>query len=426
MRPPRLDSQPPSSHTNPPRSPRRPGVISQGAGVSSSNAPLAGLKVVELARILAGPWIGQVLADLGADVVKIESPQGDDTRRWGPPFVRDVDGADGDAAYFHACNRGKRSLVADFRVDADRVRVRELAAHADVLIENFKVGDLARYGLDYPSLHALNPRLVYCSVTGFGQDGPYAPRAGYDAMIQAMGGIMSLTGEADGAPQKIGVAFGDIFAGLHGVVGVQAALLQRARTGRGQHIDIALLDCMVGVLGNQAMNYLVSGQSPARMGSAHPNIVPYQPFAARDGELMLAVGNDAQFAKLCEALGESALARDARFASNAGRVRHRGVLVPLLAAAFANTTRDDILRALEALGVPAGPINDMAQVFADPQVRHRRMQLQFDAPGVEGGQVPGVRTPVGFSDAPLALGRASPRLGEHDMEDVLREWSEGA
>ena len=426
MRPPRLDSQPPSSHTNPPRSPRRTAVISQGAGVSSSNAPLAGLKVVELARILAGPWIGQVLADLGADVVKIESPQGDDTRRWGPPFVRDVDGADGDAAYFHACNRGKRSLVADFRLDADRVRVRELAAHADVLVENFKVGDLARYGLDYPSMHALNPRLVYCSVTGFGQEGPYAKRAGYDTMIQAMGGIMSLTGEADAAPQKIGVAFGDIFAGLHGVIAVQAALLQRERTGRGQHIDIALLDCMVGVLGNQAMNYLVSGQSPTRMGSAHPNIVPYQPFAARDGDVMLAVGNDAQFAKLCEALGEAALAQDARFASNAARVQHRDALVPLLASAFANTTRDEILSALEQRGVPAGPINSVADVFADPQVRHRGMQLRLDAPGVEGGQVPGVRTPVGFSDAPLALGRASPRLGEHDMDEVLREWSEGA
>lgn len=394
--------------------------------MSNSNAPLAGLKVVELARILAGPWIGQVLADLGADVVKIESPQGDDTRRWGPPFVRDADGAEGDAAYFHACNRGKRSLVADFRNEGERRQVRELAARADVLIENFKVGDLARYGLDYAALHALNPRLVYCSVTGFGQNGPYAHRAGYDAMIQAMGGIMSLTGEADGAPQKTGVAFGDIFAGLHGAIAIQAALLQRQRTGRGQHIDIALLDCMVGVLGNQAMNYLMSGRSPTRMGSAHPNIVPYQPFAARDGELMLAVGNDAQFAKLCEALGEAGLADDPRFASNAARVRHRDALVPLLAAAFANVARDDILGELERLGVPAGPINDMAQVFDDPQVRHRGMRLQLDAPGLEGGAVPGVRTPIRFSEARLALGRASPRLGEQRMDDVLREWSEGA
>lgn len=394
--------------------------------MSSSNAPLAGLKVVELARILAGPWIGQVLADLGADVVKVESPQGDDTRRWGPPFVRDAGGGEGDAAYFHACNRGKRSLVADFRNEDQRMQVRELATHADVLIENFKVGDLARYGLDYAALHALNPRLVYCSVTGFGQDGPYAHRAGYDAMIQAMGGIMSLTGEADGAPQKTGVAFGDIFAGLHGAIAIQAALLQRQRTGCGQHIDIALLDCMVGVLGNQAMNYLVSGQSPTRMGSAHPNIVPYQPFAARDGELMLAVGNDAQFAKLCEALGEAGLADDPRFANNAARVRHRDALVPLLAAAFADIARDDILGKLERLGVPAGPINDMAQVFDDPQVRHRGMRLQLDAPGLEGGAVPGVRTPIRFSEARLALGRASPRLGAQRMDDVLREWSGGA
>lgn len=394
--------------------------------MSSSNAPLAGLKVVELARILAGPWIGQVLADLGADVVKVESPQGDDTRRWGPPFVRDADGADGDAAYFHACNRGKRSLVADFHIEADRVHVRNLTARADVLIENFKVGDLARYGLDYATLGVLNPRLVYCSVTGFGQDGPYAQRAGYDAMIQAMGGLMSLTGEADGPPQKIGVAFADIFAGLHGVIAIQAALLQRQQTGRGQHIDIALLDCMVGVLGNQAMNYLVSGQSPQRMGSAHPNIVPYQPFATRDGELMLAVGNDAQFARLCEALGEMQLASDSRFASNAQRVRHRDVLVPLLASAFARTTSEAILGSLERLGVPAGPINSVAGVFADPQVRHRGMRLRLDAPGIEGGAVPGVRTPIRFSDALLALGRPSPRLGEQRIDDVLHEWSKDA
>ncbi len=399
--------------------------IAQGAGLSNSDAPLAGLKVVEAARILAGPWIGQVLADLGADIIKIESPQGDETRRWGPPFVRDADGADGDAAYFHACNRGKRSLVADLRDETDRTRVRDLAAQADVFIENFKVGDLARYGLDYATLHALNPRLVYCSVTGFGQDGPYAQRAGYDAMIQAMGGLMSLTGDADGAPQKIGVAFADIFAGLHGVVAIQAALLQRERTGRGQHIDIALLDSMVGVLANQAMNYLASGQSPWRMGSAHPNIVPYQPFATRDGELMLAVGSDAQFAKLCEALGETELANDPRFTSNADRVRHRDVLVPQLASAFANTTRDDILRTLENLGVPAGPINTVAEVFDDPQVRHRGMQLQLDAIGAEGGSVPGVRTPIRFSDAQLVLERPSPRLGEH-TDEILREWGEQA
>ena len=398
----------------------------QGAGVSNSNAPLAGLKVVELARILAGPWIGQVLADLGADVVKVEAPQGDDTRRWGPPFVRNVDGSAGDAAYFHACNRGKRALVANFRDADDLARLHALIAQADVLVENFKVGDLARYGLDYPSLQLRNPRLVYCSVTGFGQDGPYAQRAGYDAMIQAMGGLMSLTGEADGPPQKTGVAFADIFAGLHGVIAIQAALLQRARSGRGQHIDIALLDSMVGVLANQAMNYLVSGQVPMRMGSAHPNIVPYQPFATRDGELMLAVGNDAQFARTCEVLGLAQLASDPRYAANADRVRHRESLLPVLAEAFAQTRRDEILATLERIGVPAAPINDVAQAFADPQLRHRGMQLRLDAPAVEGGTLPGVRTPIRFSEAELVLERAAPRLGEHRIEDVLRDWGTGA
>lgn len=390
---------------------------SQGAVLSSSNdAPLAGLKVVELARILAGPWIGQTLADLGADVVKVEAPEGDDTRRWGPPFVRNADGSEGDAAYFHACNRGKRSVVADLRSEAGRALVRDLAAGADVFVENFKVGALAKYGLDYASLHALNPRLVYCSITGFGQDGPYAARAGFDAMIQAMGGIMSLTGEPDGGPQKIGVAFADLFAAQHGVIAIQAALLQRARTGHGQHIDIALLDSMVGMLANQAMNYLVSGASPTRMGTAHPNIVPYQAFAAGDGALMLAVGNDAQFARLCEVLEVQQLAADRRFATNADRVRHRAVLVPLLSDAFARQARDDVLAKLEAQGVPAGPINAVAEVFDDPQVRHRGLQIELDAPDVADGRMPGVRTPIRFSDATLVLDRPSPRLGAHTQE----------
>ncbi|QNN45206.1 CoA transferase [Thermomonas brevis] len=390
---------------------------SQGAVLSSSNdAPLAGLKVVELARILAGPWIGQTLADLGADVVKVEAPEGDDTRRWGPPFVRNADGSEGDAAYFHACNRGKRSVVADLRSEEGRALVRDLAGDADVFIENFKVGALAKYGLDYASLHALNPRLVYCSITGFGQDGPYAARAGYDAMIQAMGGIMSLTGEPDGGPQKIGVAFADLFAAQHGVIAIQAALLQRARTGRGQHVDIALLDSMVGMLANQAMNYLVSGMSPTRMGTAHPNIVPYQAFAASDGALMLAVGNDAQFARLCDVLDVPQLANDPRFATNADRVRHRDVLVPLLADAFARSSRDDVLAKLEAQGVPAGPINSVAEVFDDPQVRHRGLRLDLDAPDVADGRIPGVRTPIRFSGAKLALDRPSPKLGAHTQE----------
>jgi len=390
---------------------------SQGAVLSSSNdAPLAGLKVVELARILAGPWIGQTLADLGADVVKVEAPEGDDTRRWGPPFVRNADGSEGDAAYFHACNRGKRSVVADLRGEAGRALVRDLAAGADVFVENFKVGALAKYGLDYASLHALNPRLVYCSITGFGQDGPYAARAGYDAMIQAMGGIMSLTGEPEGGPQKIGVAFADLFAAQHGVIAIQSALLQRARTGRGQHIDIALLDSMVGMLANQAMNYLVSGASPTRMGTAHPNIVPYQAFAAGDGALMLAVGNDAQFARLCDVLDVLQLANDSRFATNADRVRHRDVLVPLLADAFARSSRDDVLAKLEAQGVPAGPINSVAEVFDDPQVRHRGLRFDLDAADMADGRIPGVRTPIRFSGATLALDRPSPKLGAHTQE----------
>lgn len=380
---------------------------------SSNTAPLAGLKVVELARILAGPWIGQTLADLGADVIKIESPQGDDTRRWGPPSIEQVDGGVGDAAYFHACNRGKRSLVADLRDADDLARVRELAAQADVFIENFKLGGLAKFGLDFASLHALNQRLVYCSITGFGQDGPYAARAGYDAMIQAMGGIMSLTGEPDGPPQKIGVAFADLFAAQHGTIAIQAALLQRAQTGIGQHIDIALLDSMVGMLANQAMNYLVSGQVPKRLGSAHPNIVPYQPFAAQDGELMLAVGNDAQFLRLCDVLDLPELAFDARFTNNAARVQHRQVLVPILAAAFAPRTRAEVLAALERAGIPAGPINTLADVFADPQVRHRGLRLALPDAATAGGTLPGLRTPIRFSEAALATHTRSPQLGEH-------------
>lgn len=381
--------------------------------MSDATAPLAGLKVVELARILAGPWIGQTLADLGADVIKIEAPQGDDTRRWGPPFVPQADGSAGDAAYHHACNRGKRSLVADLRAADDVARVRALAAQADVFIENFKVGGLQKFGLDFPALRAVNPRLVYCSVTGFGQDGPYAARAGYDAMIQALGGIMSLTGAPDGPPQKIGVAFADLFAGLHGVVAIQAALLQRERSGRGQHIDIALLDSMVGMLANQAMNYLVSGQVPTRMGSAHPNIVPYQAFATRDGHLLLAVGNDAQFARLCALLDLPELADDPRYVDNAARVRHRDALVAVLAAAFARRDRDAVLAALERAGVPAGPINDLAAVFADPQVAHRGLRLDLSDPAVAGGSLPGLRTPIRFSEAVLATRTRSPHLGEH-------------
>ena len=375
--------------------------------------PLAGLKVIELARVLAGPWIGQTLADLGAEVIKIESPQGDDTRRWGPPFVRDVDGKDGDAAYFHSCNRGKRSVVADLRSDEGVALVRDLVADADVLVENFKVGGLAKYGLDYASLSALNPRLVYCSVTGFGQDGPYAKRAGYDAMIQAMGGLMSITGEADGSPQKVGVAIGDLCAGLYGVIAIQAALAMRERTGHGQQVDIALLDTMVAMLANQNLNYLVSGNVPTRLGNAHPNIVPYQVFAVRDGLIMLAVGNDAQFAQFCAVIDQVELTADPRFATNAARVGHRQALIAILEAALAEHERDELLDQLEKRGVPAGPINGLDQVFADTQVLHRGMQLELASASHEGGHVPGVRTPIRFSDAELALSQRSPNLGEH-------------
>ncbi|MEX6508194.1 CaiB/BaiF CoA transferase family protein [Jiella sp. M17.18] len=369
-----------------------------------THAPHAGLKVLELARILAGPWIGQTLADLGADVIKVESPQGDDTRGWGPPFVE----RDGErtAAYFHACNRGKRSIVADFAKKEDRARVVALAAEADVLIENFKVGGLKKFGLDYESLSATNPRLVYCSVTGFGQDGPYAGRAGYDFMIQGMGGIMSLTGDPAGEPQKIGVAFADIFTGLYGTIAVQAALAERERTGRGAHVDMALYDCMAGVLANQALNYFATGVAPTRLGNAHPNIVPYQVFPASDGFLIVACGNDRQFSRLAEVLGLPDLANDTRYRTNEARVANRAVLVPLLEAATAGFSRDDLLARLEVLGVPAGPINTVGEVFADPQIVHRGMQISP-------GGMPGVRTPIVLSGEAVANARPAPKLGEH-------------
>jgi len=386
--------------------------------LATGDAPLAGIRVVELARILAGPWIGQTLADLGAEVIKVESPEGDDTRRWGPPFIATADGTPGDAAYFHCCNRGKQSVVADFGTQDGRDFVRRLVLDADVLIENFKVGNLEKYGLDYASLRQLNPRLIYCSVTGFGQDGPYAQRAGYDAMIQAMGGIMDLTGEPDGSPQKIGVAFADIFTGLYGVIAIQAALAARQRNGQGQHIDMALLDCMVSVLGNQALNYLVSGVSPRRLGTAHPNIVPYQVFAVRDGNIMLAVGNDAQFSKVCEIVGKTALSSDPRFIDNAGRVANRDVLLPELSAAFLKFAREDVLEQLERRGVPAGPINTVRDVFADPQVVHREMRLEIPSSHAAGGAVPGVRLPIRLSASPLPESRPAPLLGEHT--DIIR------
>ncbi|MEG3165706.1 CaiB/BaiF CoA-transferase family protein [Sphingomonas sp. PB2P19] len=370
--------------------------------------PLAGLKVIELARILAGPWAGQVLADLGAEVIKVESPAGDDTRRWGPPFIDNPDGSR-DAAYFHAANRGKRSVVADFATPEGQATVRALIADADVVIENFKVGGLARYGLDYASLSAINPRLVYCSITGFGQDGPYAARAGYDFIVQGMSGIMDLTGEPDAAPQKIGVAFADIMTGLYAVIAIQAALSMRERTGHGQQIDMALLDTMTGVLANQAMNWFASGVSPTRVGNAHANIAPYAVFPCADGWFILAVGNDAQFVRFCDALGLDRLRDDPRLATNAGRVAFRDVLSAGIEAATSRIARDALLAQLEAVGVPAGPINSVAQAFADPQVVARGMAI--DAARADGSTVPGVRTPIRFSDADLATSAAAPMLG---------------
>jgi crotonobetainyl-CoA:carnitine CoA-transferase CaiB-like acyl-CoA transferase len=385
--------------------------------------PLEGLKVLELARILAGPWVGQLLADLGADVVKVERPgAGDDTRGWGPPFIEGADGEDLSAAYFHSCNRGKRSVEADFETPEGQEIVRGLAAHADVVVENFKVGGLKKYGLDYEGLRAVNPRLVYCSITGFGQDGPYAARAGYDFMIQGMGGIMDLTGDPEGEPQKIGVAYVDIFTGVYSVVGILAALRRRDQTGEGAHLDMALLDVQTSVLANQAMNYLASGKAPRRMGNAHPNIVPYQVFPVSDGHVIVAVGNDGQFGRFLTVLGRPDLAGDERFRTNAGRVRYRTDLVPVLTELTLRFSRDALLSALEAQGVPAGPINTVGDVFADPQVAARGMRIDLPLAAARGGAIPSVRSPIVLDGEPMAAARPSPRLGEHTGE-VLNDPS---
>ena len=388
--------------------------------------PLGGVRVLELARILAGPWAGQLLADLGADVVKVERPGvGDDTRGWGPPFVEGADGPHLSAAYFHSCNRGKRSVAVDFETVEGREIVRRLAARADVLIENFKVGGLKKYGLDYESLKAVNPRLVYCSITGFGQTGPYAPRAGYDFIIQAMGGIMDLTGEPGGEPQKPGVAFADIFTGIYSAIGILAALRRRDVTGEGAYLDMALLDTQTSVLANQAMNYLASGMVPRRMGNAHPNIVPYQVFPVSDGHVIVAVGNDGQFTKFVRVLGHPELAADERFRTNADRVKNRAVLVPILAELLLQQKRDALLAALAPEGVPAGPINDVADVFADPQVAARGMRVDLPAPAARGGAIPSVRTPIVLDGEPMVAPNPSPRLGEH-THDVLNDPAWGA
>ena len=386
-----------------------------------TSPPLAGLKVLELARILAGPWAGQTLADLGASVIKVErTGAGDDTRAWGPPFVEGLNGERLDSAYYHSCNRGKRSIAVDFETSEGQDIVRKLALEADVVIENFKAGGLAKYGLDYTSLAALNPRLVYCSITGFGQTGPYAHRAGYDFMIQGMGGMMDLTGAPDGEPMKIGVAIADIATGLYAVIGIQAALAARIRTGHGQHVDMALLDTQVGVLANQGTNFLVSGQAPKRLGNAHPNIVPYQAFPTADSHIIIATGNDRQYADVCRVLAVPELAADARFKTNADRVRHRDVLMPLLFAQSVKLTKAQLLSALELANVPAGPINSLPEVFADPQVVARGMRMDLPAPGAAAGTVPSVRSPIVLSETALNYTMAAPRLGEH-THGVLAE-----
>ena len=377
-------------------------------------APLGHIKVLDLSRVLAGPWASQVLADLGADVIKIERPgAGDDTRHWGPPELDD-----GTAAYFLAANRGKRSVTVDLTTPQGGEIVRRLARQADVLLENYKVGGLQKYGLDYDSLRALNPRLVYCSITGFGQTGPYAQQAGYDYIVQGMSGLMSVTGPADGEPHKVGVAVTDLFTGMYAVSAITAALLGRERSGTGQHIDLALFDCAVAMLANVNMNWLIGGQVPPRLGNAHPNIVPYQVFACADGHFILACGNDGQFAKVCAVVDQPALAQDPRFATNPARVAHRDTLIPLLGDAFAAGQRDDWLARLGAAGVPCGPINTVAEAFTDPQLRHRQMRI--DLPDAAGRPVPQVASPIRLSATPVEYRQAPPRLGEH-TDAVLTE-----
>ncbi|MCE0731503.1 CoA transferase [Halomonas sp. G15] len=382
------------------------------------SGPLDGITVLDMSRVLAGPWAGQLLADLGARVIKIEHPsRGDDTRGWGPPWLAEESERDKVAAYYLCANRGKHSLAVDIATEEGQALVRRLASGADILLENFKVGGLAKYGLDYASLHADNPRLIGCSITGFGQDGPYAHRAGYDFMIQAMGGLMSLTGEADAMPMKTGVAITDVMTGLYATVGVLAALQERARTGVGRHVDVALLDVQVATLANQALNALVSGKDPERHGNAHPNIVPYQAFACADGHLVLTVGNDAQFARFAALLGHPEWARDPAYATNAARVGNREVLVPMIQAILATRPRDEWLGELEARGIPAGPINSVSEVFVDPQVQHRQMHRVMKRGDLE---VPQVANPLRFDGASATSDVAPPRLGQ-DSDALLAE-----
>ena len=391
--------------------------------------PLFDVRVLDLSRVLAGPWCTQTLADLGADVVKVERPgQGDDTRGWGPPFLKDSAGTDTtDAAYSLGTNRNKRSITVDIARPEGQAVIRRIASQSDVLVENYKVGDMARYGLDYTSLKTLNPRLVYCSITGFGQTGPYRERAGYDYAIQGMGGLMSVTGPSraeisddasGGGPQKVGVAVADLFTGMYAATAILAALRHRDLTGDGQSIDMALLDTQVAMLANLGANYLTTGIAPQRVGNAHQNIVPYQVFEVADGHMIVAVGNDGQFAKFCAVAGCPELAKDLRFTRNADRVRHRETLVPMLAALMKARTRHDWLGALESAKVPCGPINDLADVFADPQVKERGMTVEMPHPAA--GTVKLVASPMKFSATPIQYRRPPPLLGEHTAE-LLRE-----
>ena len=373
--------------------------------------PYDGLKVLDLSRILAGPWIGQTLADMGADVVKIEAPGGDDTRRWGPPFIERE--GETTAAYYFSCNRGKRSIVANLKDADDLAAVQALAAQADVIIQNYKKGGLDKFALDYPSVSKTNPGVVYASITGFGQDGPRASQPGYDLLIQGMSGIMDITGPADREPQKMGVAFADIFTGIYGVIGIQAALKMRAETGRGQEVDLALFDTLSAVLANQGLNFMVSGQSPKRNGNRHPNLVPYETYQCSDGHMIIATGNDQQFQLLCDVLGIPEVAASPDFENNAARVSNLDEMAEVLNKATAAFTRQDLIARLTEVGVPAGPINTIEEAHADPQFQHRAIRVDPEG-------VPGLRTPLKFSDASLKVEKAAPSLGNTNFSDI--EW----
>ncbi len=388
------------------------------------SSSLSHIRVLDLSRVLAGPWCSQHLADLGAEVIKIERPgSGDETRAWGPPYLKDAEGNDTtEAAYYLSCNRGKKSLTLDISTKEGQDIVRRLAAKSDVVLENYKVGQLKKYGLGYDDLKAINPKLVYCSITGFGQTGPWRHRPGYDFIIQGLGGLMSITGERDdlpgGGPQKVGVAVTDLMTGMYSTIAILAALTHRERSGAGQYIDMALLDVSVAMLANMNMNYLTSGQVPKRWGNAHPNVIPYQVFACSDGHIIVAVGNDSQFRKFCEVLGESALGSDDRFATNSNRIRNRDALIPLLEPRMRARSRDAWVDALEAAGVPCGPINNIDQVFENPQVKARGIKV--DIPHPLAGSVPQVANPMRFSATPIEYHAAPPTLGQHN-EYVLQE-----